>query len=327
MLKTKFKVLLILGIILISALVFGVNNVQAYDPDYDFTYVWVAKGSAPTDELMYAGSGFDTSNENLYVLGSLIPYSPSDLYVYIASKTKVGDSIPTNKGNLVYDGQYNMYSNTWHVYKLPLSNVLDSTRVNNQSFTFDFTSSNGVTRKHTIYIENYAYYGLPESRETIQSEGATNNISINGAFIPHGSDFGVETTIIDKNDDIYAEMVEKLSNNYLVLSIYNIEVVGGGYEGELVITFTVGTEYNGRNASVLHKKQDGSIEIFNTVVVDGKITVTVTELSPFMIALENTGNDRELDDEPKAGANNYIVLASALTVVSLFGIAVLKFKK
>lgn len=149
------------------------------------------------------------------------------------------------------------------------------------------------------------------------------------------NNFGVilNGTNLDKNNSIYTEMQDKAKikgyNN--VLYAYELKLSSGSIKDNLTITFSLGTENDGRQAIVLHKKADGSYEEFTKTVKDGKIDVTVSELSPFMIALNDITNNnttnRELDNEPKTGMINYTIFASIVAIISLCGIIVLKFKK
>lgn len=110
-------------------------------------------------------------------------------------------------------------------------------------------------------------------------------ISLTGAM---GDKNNLKVDTIDKQDATYVEMVSKLSLNRENVDIYAYDInVEGEYEGELTLTFDVGEEYNGKKANILHMK-DHFIEKFEATVENGKVTVTVTELSPFMIAIENT---------------------------------------
>ena len=74
------------------------------------------------------------------------------------------------------------------------------------------------------------------------------------------------------------------------------------------------------------------LETFIAKVENGKVTITVNEFSPFMIALKDTKtdnktDDRVLDNEPKTGVVNYTVFASVIAIISLGGLAIIKFKK
>ena len=61
-----------------------------------------------------------------------------------------------------------------------------------------------------------------------------------------------------------------ISNNNLQIFAYDISLVGGNYKGDLQITFNLGTKYDNKQVTVLHKKQNNEIETFEQKVVNGK---------------------------------------------------------
>lgn len=104
---------------------------------------------------------------------------------------------------------------------------------------------------------------------------------------------------IAKTNSTYTEMSNKLKakgyNN--IFGAYELKLSSGTIDKDgLKIRFDLGTQNNGKEAIVLHKKHNGTYEEFTKTVKDGKIDITVNELSPFMVALKG---DRKLDNEPK----------------------------
>lgn len=149
----------------------------------------------------------------------------------------------------------------------------------------------------------------------------------------------INMAVEDKESDIYKEMAEELASRGFTNPIicYDLSALGATTDS-MEITFKVGTDYNGEEVQILHKKAENDYEIFKTTVKDGEATITVSGLSPFMIALSNTETnvtdnttstetENELDDEPKTGVVDYTIIASAIAIVSIVGIAVLKFRK
>lgn len=136
-------------------------------------------------------------------------------------------------------------------------------------------------------------------------------------------------TEISKDNEIYNEMEEivkeKGYNN--IYNAYELELISGNIENGVTITFDIGTRNNGKEMIVIHKKHDGNYEEFRQKVENGKIAITVTELSPFMIASTEPLKSRVLDEEPNTGVESNIVLVSIIGIMSLCGIALLKFKK
>ena len=68
------------------------------------------------------------------------------------------------------------------------------------------------------------------------------------------------------------------------LSAYDIHI-DGGYEGKIFIIFDVGKQYDGRNVAIKHLLDDGTIETYTITVKNGKVSLTVDSLSPFVLAL------------------------------------------
>ena len=103
----------------------------------------------------------------------------------------------------------------------------------------------------------------------------------------------------DKTDVIYKKLEDKLNEaikdkyNAINTDIFEIYVETGVYQGSLELTFDVGAENNGKSYLIGHLKNGLEYEEFTGKVEDGKITITVDSLSPFMVSIV----------EEKAGAN------------------------
>lgn len=145
---------------------------------------------------------------------------------------------------------------------------------------------------------------------------------------------------ITDNEAEYKELYNQLTNA-TAIGAYNISVVNGEYEGNIKLTFTVDKKYAGKDIFVLHKKASGEIERFKVKASDeGKVEITTTELSPFMLAVAN-GEDtvngktddskkvddkKELDNTPKTGVKDISLLVAGVMVISACGIIILKKK-
>ena len=58
------------------------------------------------------------------------------------------------------------------------------------------------------------------------------------------------------------------------------------FKAPLTLTFQVGQQYNGRSVYILHRLQSGSVEQFTVTVANGEASITVTELSPFLLTVD-----------------------------------------
>ena len=155
--------------------------------------------------------------------------------------------------------------------------------------------------------------------------------------------FNIDISSIDKETNDYADMrrkaLEKGFDN--IWGSYEFKLRSGNIgENGLTIRFEVGREYNGKQVIILHKKQDGTIEQFIKTVENGRVSITVFELSPFMIAIKDTtstGTNNELNETPTTGTNNkldetpttgttmeILNILSIVTLISLTGIIITK---
>lgn len=124
---------------------------------------------------------------------------------------------------------------------------------------------------------------------------------------------------IQKEDtEIYKEMAKEFLNKKIsnILGCFELTAYGE-FHDNMKVSFTVGTDYNGRGVKVLHKKSDGTFETFTATVENGKVTITVNEFSPFMIAL--TDDDVATSNNPQTSSIN-VVSYSVLALFSLVGI-------
>lgn len=180
---------------------------------------------------------------------------------------------------------------------------------------------------HDIYFykNNILYY----VKKDISNMGAYGTTLENGT--------PVNMVKLEQDNETYKVMAKELEKNGLknIIGCYELEAFGTTYK-DMKVSFSLGSKYNGKEVQILHRKKDNTYETFKTTVADGKATITVSEFSPFMIALSDTTNttnnnnptsDKKLDDEPKTGVADYTIFASVIALISLGGIVTLKFKK
>ena len=134
----------------------------------------------------------------------------------------------------------------------------------------------------------------------------------------------------DESTEIYKEMYKELEKQGLnnIIGCYELTYLGST-NGSTTFSFDIGTQYNGRGVKILHRKNDGTFETFNTTVENGKATITVSEFSPFMIALtDDVPAATKLSNNAQTSSMNIIIYV-ILAVSSLIGITyyILKRKK
>ena len=261
-------------------------------------------------------------------------------YYKLSLSVNVGNTITIDKiGTLTYVGTE--VSNkldtptTMYVYKKKITDTSLLSKAQRHNFMIELVDSQTNQGAY-----NYIYFTvIGETRQTytVNDESKSIGISLNGA-----TDVGVslKADTINENDNTYIEMKNSISNNnnYIWISAYDIKLIGGNYEGELAITFDLGTENDEKTVYIVHKKSDGRFENFKSVVENGKVTIKVDELSPFLIGyekteqVENTTTDETLKDEkdntPKTGitSNSYPTIFALISILAIGTIALIKNK-
>ena len=232
---------------------------------------------------------------------------------------------------------------TMYVYKNSLNNLTKISKV----LTFTLKGTNGY--EYTRNINKGWTLSDEVEEETITGQISTENKDLDFNVLIYGNGNAKFKAIdIDKNDTLYLKLENELKEiitddyNYINIGTFDITVIEGAYNGEITLTFDIGEEYNGKECVIGHLKNGLYYEQFERKVENGKVTVTVDSLSPFMISVleekeettptapteqEQTTNtdDKELDETPKTGENNNITLPiSIIALISLTGIVIVK---
>lgn len=140
---------------------------------------------------------------------------------------------------------------------------------------------------HTLPIARgitpYTIQAKATDKSTVSNTGDSNvpNIIIGGIF---GKDAALNVKNIAATDNTYKALKAKVADGMIILGAYDL-TISGDANGPYTVTFDVGTKYNGKKAIVYHMLDNGDIETKETVVKDGKITITVDSLSPFMVTV------------------------------------------
>ncbi|MDD3429264.1 MAG: hypothetical protein PHG02_04570 [Oscillospiraceae bacterium] len=123
-------------------------------------------------------------------------------------------------------------------------------------------------------------------------------ITLNGEQI--SKDAKLSIVPITQTENLTEELAQKmfavLNGQGNVLAAYEISLSEGDFKGQISITIEVGKEHEGKVLTVLHFLQDGTYERADLTVVDGKITMIVSSLSPFIV-LDGVLNAENLDVE------------------------------
>ena len=156
----------------------------------------------------------------------------------------------------------------------------------------------------------------PTKEETMITEGVTFEDTNDGLVI--------EGNIIENKTDTYEKMIEYAGEKGYgnLFKMYEFHVKGNGsLNRNITITFDLGEENNGKKAYILHQKHDNSYEEWERKVEDGKVSITVSELSPFTVMLESTV-DNEITNNPQTGDNlyKYLVLLCVGSLGMIIGL-------
>lgn len=271
-------------------------------------------------------------------------------YSNTAQYNKTDESYVKNKLESIKFSKYEGIDAVFTIY-----NIGDEENANKWTFdTFDFDK---LLNDNSIMIKKIESYG-GQGGGTPWGTGAAlyfykNDILYATKFVLNYGAYGttlengtpVNMAKLEKDDEVYKEMAKELEKNGFknIIGCYELEAYGTTNKN-MKVSFNIGSNYNGKEVQILHKKNDNTYETFKATVVDGKATITVNEFSPFMIALTNANtstntntntntstskedNNKVLDNEPKTGVADYTILTSIIALISLGGIVTLKFKK
>lgn len=133
--------------------------------------------------------------------------------------------------------------------------------------------------------------GNPEFNDKTIIED-TNDTSVSGKLTEGATLNVIPITDDDTNYQSIIKLID--TDKDIVLGSYEVTITNGKYEGELILSFYVGTQYNGKTMTIYHQKADGSVETFTALCKDGKVTITVDELSPFVITVV-----KEVEETPE----------------------------
>ena len=262
-------------------------------------------------EIKVSGGKFDKKVESIYVSESDVPEVKIGGTYYVGTQA---ENAATNapSGSIVEVLQGNLNVNPVNGNVTVKNNGEGKVEVNGVDVA---TNGTITTPSYSSSIENVEKE--PEEKQTTIVEGVT--------FKDNGDGLVVEGNIVSEKDSTYEEMIKMAANNgYTELfNMYEFHVKDNGELGKaLTITFDLGNANNGKTAYVLHKKHDNTYEKWERKVEDGKVTITVDELSPFIVALKAS----EVIDVPKTSSMD-IAIPSVMAVMSLSGITILLKKK
>lgn len=128
-----------------------------------------------------------------------------------------------------------------------------------------------------------SYNEIVKNTPITAKEDSKSGISISSKFM-EGTKLTVKEAALSDTNLIKESFKKEKKEVEKYLSAYDIHI-DGGYEGEIFIIFDVGKQYEGRNVAIKHLLEDGTIETYTITVKNGKVSLTLDSLSPFVLAL------------------------------------------
>lgn len=214
-----------------------------------------------------------------------------------------------------------------------IDTVIDtlSKRLNDASIKLIANGGSGDLEKEIIdyaVFKNDVYYQTITATANIyfvkEEVKVGDNIIVNGL---------IDGTNIEVTNKENKEMVTEINKKGYskIIGSYELKLTGATSLAKPIdVTFDVGKEYNGQMAYVLHKKANGQYERFEKKIQNGKVTITVSELSPFVIAVkeqvkeEKPVNKGEKDETPPTGTIDIISYILGITLLAGIGIVATK---
>lgn len=291
-------------------------NVEMQDPLFDFNTITISL----------------TIDENII--------SSKNVTINYAKESNYSENDETYVKNAVKNIKFAQYKNSGSETTdavFTIYNIGDEENANKWTEkTYDFTKlldDNSVTIKTSMYAGGFGGgtpWGMPMllhfyKNGVLYETKDVWNLGAYGTTLENGTPINIAT--VEKDDEIYKEMAKELEKDGLknIIGCYELTAYGTTYK-DMKVSFNVGDNYNGKEVKILHKKSDNTYETINTTVVNGKAEMTVSEFSPFMIALNDqiitTANVNPAPNNADTSSIN-IVLYTLLTLGSLTGITYL----
>lgn len=331
------------------------NNIYIYSENATFDYEYKIVNKYGTKYNLYGGMGgalydvFYIQEITAYKIASMPQdinlsetYFELDVNVYQGEKIEV-----KNLGTLYYAGISEKENEKIYSYKNSLSNLTEPTIESIPEAELKNANGNKI---HLIFPAGYEFSSDIKEQEVTGEFDSSEQTTANIIYRVTGTgNAKIDAIEIPEDDKLYEKLNESISEtidsnkfNTVILDVLDINVIEGDYQGKVNITFDVGNEHNGKEYIVGHLANGINFEYYKGTIKDGKITITVDSLSPFMISVleekEDTTptapteqeqptntDDKELDETPKTGENNNITLPiSIIALISLTGIVIVK---
>ena len=277
------------------------------------------------DEFEITGGVFSNDiskvNDGKYISGepnvvSLTSSGETNYYIgtsttEVAEDAKFGDTIDVLKGSL------------------EISNVPSGVTVENKSEGKVTVNGHDVTGETSYTVPSTSSGSHSTNSSNTNSNNKDYNVTDKVTYVPNGEDIDIKGSVVTETNDTYAKMV-KLAQDRGYAKLFNMyeihEVNNKSLTKSLTLTFNLGEENNGKYAYILHLKHDNTYEKWEQEVVNGKVSISVSELSPFIVALKDKEENKEENkndvSNPQTSSINVIALG-LISTTSLIGLITL----
>lgn len=96
---------------------------------------------------------------------------------------------------------------------------------------------------------------------------------------------------LSPDSSAYINMKQKLPKDMEIIYARDISITSGTLDGPCTLSFSVSSELSGLESVVVHTLANNNIDTSKVIIKDGKVTVDINELSPFMIAVPKRDTD------------------------------------
>lgn len=183
-------------------------------------------------------------------------------------------------------------------------------------------SNNTFTMPAYEVTINAEFELIPEEKTITKTEEDT-TVSVKGTFSQNPV---LTITKTEAGNEGYNSLITLVKEDKIVIGSYDITITGGTYTGKIELTFTVGKQYEGETITIYHRLASGEKETKTAIVKDGKSSIEVNELSPFMLSINKKVEEKK-DETPKTGNIEYIGIITTVLCILFLGILILKRRK
>lgn len=199
------------------------------------------------------------------------------------------------------DAETAVFTVTRHIHTWDDGVVTVRPTISSEGVRTDTCTACGITKTETVQKLASSLQTIPDSTEK----------AIVSGVLTDGAKLIITPILGGTGYDTLMKLVNTDQNE--VVGAYEVTLVGQ-YLGKLVLTFTVDAQYNGKTLTICHERKDGTVETFVRTAENGKVSVTVDELSPFLLTAAKDGGSTV--GAAQTGDNSSIALSLSLLLVS-----------